>query len=287
MKRVLAFPLVRLVLIVLLFAILVTPIVLAVHPPFGLWRSIAMTWILAGVLLASMALVERLAAGKLPAAIGFAPRYALRDFGCGLLFGAALFSCVILELTLGGFYRVVAIHVTPSLAIAALLLLPGAAFEELLFRGVIFRLIEEWAGTWIALVVSAVIFGLVHARNPSATWVSTLAIALEAGVLLAVTFVVTKNLWLPIGLHFAWNFFEGPVYGAQVSGTTFLTSALVARFRGPAIFTGGSFGPEAGLAAVVTCVIAAAVLLWVAIRRSLIVAPAWKRASNPAKEGPR
>jgi uncharacterized protein len=192
--------------------------------------------------------------------------------------GAALFSMVVLELALGGFYRIVALHVTPDLGMAALLLLPGAAAEELFFRGVIFRLVEEWTGTWIALAVSAAIFGFAHAANPGATWLSTLAIALEAGVLLAAAFVATRNLWFPIGLHFAWNFFEGPVFGAQVSGHTFLTNALGARISGPTILTGGAFGPEAGLFAIVTCLLAAVALLKYATQRSSIVSPAWKKS---------
>jgi len=276
--RVLRFPLVRLVLIVLAFATLITPLVLAVHPPLPLWGSIAMSWILAAAVAVVLIGVERFTVGKPPAAIGFDPHHAARDLLLGGALGTALFSIVIAELAIGGYYRVSAVHVPPGLAIAVLLLLPGAAFEEILFRGVIFRLIQEWGGTWIALAVSAVIFGLVHAKNPGATWISTLAIALEAGVLLAAAFVVTRNLWLPIGLHFAWNFCEGPVYGTQVSGHAFVSSVLLARISGPAIFTGGSFGPEAGLAAIVTCVAAAVALLLVAARRSLIVPPSWVRS---------
>jgi uncharacterized protein len=282
MKRVLAFPLVRLVLIILLFGALVAPLFLAFHPPPTTRTDIAMNWILAALLFASIVIVEGLVARKPPAAIGFDPRNAAADLGLGAAMGAVLFSIVVLELTLGGFYRVIAVHVTPDLATAALLLLPAAMVEEMLFRGIIFRLVEEWSGTWIALAVSAAIFGLVHAANPGATWVSTLAIALEAGVLLGAAFVITRNLWFPIGLHFAWNFFEGPVFGTQVSGRTFLVSALAARLHGPTIVTGGAFGPEAGLAAIVTCLIAAVALLFAAKQRSLFVPPAWKRRLRPA-----
>ena len=277
MKRVLAFPLVRLVLIVLLFGALATPFILVFHPPFTTPVNVAMNWILAALLFAAIVTVEGLAARKPPAAIGFNPRNALLDLGLGAALGAALFSIVVLELILGGFYHVIAVHVTPDLLIAALLLLPGAAVEELLFRGAIFRLIEEWSGTWIALAVSAALFGLAHRANAGATWVSTVAIALEAGVLLGAAFVITRNLWFPIGLHFAWNFFEGPVYGTQVSGHEILTSAIVARVAGPSLLTGGAFGPEAGLPAVVTCTVAAVALLLVAKRRSLIVPPSWKK----------
>jgi uncharacterized protein len=268
------------VLIIVAFGIVLAPIILSVNrmqPGAGesIWTSIMLAWAAAVVLLAVTIVIERVTTGQSPVEIGFDPRYALRDLAGGAALGALLFSAVVIELALGGYYRITAIHVTPQLAAAALLLIAGAVTEELLFRGVIFRLIEEWAGTWIALAVSAVLFGAVHAANPGATRVSSSAIALEAGVLLAAAFVVTRNLWLPIGLHFAWNFLEGPVYGTQVSGHTFVTSALAAQVRGPVFLTGGSFGPEAGLPAMVTCLVAAALLLAYAGRHSLIVTPRW------------
>lgn len=280
MKRFFAFPLVRMALIIAVFAAVLVPVVLIARraqgsAPESMWISILLSWASAVALLVVTIVIERITTGRLAAAIGFDPRHAVRDLAAGAGLGALLFSAVVLELAAAGAYRITAVHVTPQLAAAALLLIAGAATEELLFRGVIFRLTEEWAGSWIALAVSAILFGAVHAANPGATWVSTIAIALEAGVLLAAAFVVTRNLWLPIGLHFAWNFFEGPVYGTQVSGHTFATAAIGAQVYGPPILTGGSFGPEAGLPAMVTCLGAAALLLAYARRHSLIVTPRW------------
>ncbi|HXO16624.1 MAG TPA: type II CAAX endopeptidase family protein [Candidatus Dormibacteraeota bacterium] len=278
-KRVLAFPLVRLLLIVAFFAVFAAPVVLGAHGSRDIRVAVVLNWVLAGLLAGTMIAVERVTVGKSLAAIGLGRRNASRDLALGAVLGAGLFTIVVMELALSGFYRVTAVHVTRDLALAALLLLPSAAIEELLFRGVLFRLVEEWLGTWIALAVSAAIFGAAHAANPGATWVSSLAIALEAGVLLGAAFVVTRNLWFPIGLHFAWNFFEGPVYGTQVSGRSFLESAVDARVTGPSLFTGGSFGPEAGLFAIVTCVIVAVALLAAASRRSLIVSRTSIKAS--------
>jgi uncharacterized protein len=279
-KRFWAFPLVRMMLIIVAFGVVLAPLVLTVKrtqlgAAESIWTSILLSWAAAVALLAVTIAIERVTTGRSPVEIGFDPRRAVRDLAAGAGLGAFLFSAVVVELAVGGFYRVTAVHVTPELAAAALLLIAGAATEELLFRGVIFRLIEEWAGTWIALAVSAILFGAVHAANPGATWVSSSAIALEAGVLLAAAFVVTRNLWLPIGLHFAWNLLEGPIYGTQVSGHIFVTSALAAQVHGPVILTGGSFGPEAGLPAMVTCLAAAVLLLAYAGRHSLIVTPRW------------
>jgi membrane protease YdiL (CAAX protease family) len=101
-----------------------------------------------------------------------------------------------------------------------------------------------------------------HARNPSASYLSTSAIALEAGVLLAAAYYWSRNLWLPIGLHFSWNLTEGGLFGAAVSGTTsrgvlgvHLSSAA------PDALTGGGFGPEASLVAVLACLVAAGVFI--------------------------
>jgi membrane protease YdiL (CAAX protease family) len=280
MKRLFAFPVVRLVLIVLLFGALIAPLVLGVRGAHSAATDVAVNWVLLAALLASAMVVERFTVRKSLTEIGFGSNNVLRDFLFGAALGAALFSLVVLELAIAGHYRVVAVHFTPRLAIAALLLLPAAAIEELLFRGVLFRLIEEWSGTWVALAVSAAVFGLVHSANSGATWVSTLAIALEAGVLLAAAFIVARNLWFPIGLHFAWNFAEGPIFGTQVSGHAFGASALTAHLSGPTLLTGGAFGPEAGLGAMLTCLVASVALLTFAVRRSQVVSPNWKMSRS-------
>lgn len=270
MQRFFAFPLVRIVLILIAFAPFVAMAIVLSRAPHGIWISIALSWFLAAALFGSIVLVERITAGRSLPRIGFAPRHAVRDLASGLLVGALLFSVVVLSLALAAAYRVTSVHFTPDLALAALLFVPGAIMEELLFRGVIFRLVEEWAGTWIGVAVSAVLFGFVHAANPGATWVSTVAIALEAGVLLAAAFVVTRNLWFPIALHFAWNYCEGPIFGTQVSGHVFLAGALTARMSGPVWLTGGTFGPEAGVIAILTSLAASAALFAVAHARGYI-----------------
>ncbi len=280
MKRLLAFPLVRLLLIALLFCLFATPVVFAAKNLQGPWIGTAITWILAILLLAATMLVERFTSGKTLSDVGFGPKHAGRDLAAGAAIGALLFSLVALELFIGGFYHVLKVHPTPDLAMAAVLLIGGAVFEELLFRGVIFRLVEEWTGTWIALAVSAILFGLAHAANPGATPVSSLAIALEAGILLGAAYVLVRNLWLPIGLHFAWNFFEGPIFGTQISGHSFLRDATAAQLAGPSWITGGSFGPEAGVPAIVTCTIAAVLLLVAALRRKEIARPSWSKVKS-------
>ena len=95
--------------------------------------------------------------------------------------------------------------------------------------------------------------------------VRTAAIALEAGVLLAASFAVSRNLWLPIGMHFGWNFTEGGVFGASVSGSG--KGIAKVSLSGPYLMTGGAFGPEAPVVAVAVCLLAAFALIALTIRK--------------------
>ena len=82
----------------------------------------------------------------------------------------------------------------------------------------LFRIIEERTGTWIALALTGVVFGAIHLANPDATLWGTTAIAIEAGFMLAACYAATRNLWVPIGLHFGWNFAAGGIFSVVVSG---------------------------------------------------------------------
>jgi CAAX protease family protein len=148
-----------------------------------------------------------------------------------------------------------------SAAIAA------AVGEEIILRGVVYRYIEDGFGTAVAIIASGALFGLLHAANPGATFTSSAAIALEAGVLLAAAYSLARSLWLPIGIHFGWNFTEGGVFGASVSGGASQQSLLKLHFPGPDFLTGGSFGPEASLPAVTVSLVAAIVILVLAAHR--------------------
>jgi uncharacterized protein len=144
----------------------------------------------------------------------------------------------------------------------------AAIGEEIVFRGVIFRIIEEGMGTLAAIVLSALLFGLVHAANPGATPVSTAAIALEAGVLLGIGYAATRTLWFPIGMHIGWNFPEGGIFSAAVSGGE-SHGLLNFPLTGPTILTGGAFGPEASIVAVMVSLAASGLLCWAMVLRGL------------------
>lgn len=201
----------------------------------------------------------------------------------GFLIGALLLTTVTGVLALAGSYQLVGWAEIPAGSNRAalfgrmvILFFAVAIFEEVSIRGILFRQLEQAIGTWLAIVASALFFGFGHRGNPGATWVSSVAIAIEAGGLLAAAYVATRSLWLPIGLHWAWNLFEGPVWGSPVSGVG-LPVLANARFPGPRLMTGGAFGPEAGLPAMVLGAGLGVWFLVLAVQREQIVTPAWMR----------
>lgn len=191
----------------------------------------------------------------------------------GAAIGTAMLSVSVGILRLLGLYHVTA--VTPSV----LLLVPlplyffVAVFEETLFRGYLFQTLEGHWGSGVALAVSSLLFGLAHLANhvPGETGLQRLAgpitICLEAGLPLGAAYLLSRRWWLPIGLHWAWDYFEGPIYGCPDSGTHDPHTLLHASFSGPALLTGGVFGPEAGVVLLAVGTVAGALLLRAAIKR--------------------
>ena len=271
MKNSLAFPLTRLILIIVLFGIVafaMTPVALRMHS--GLLSQAMVFAILLAVTLA----VEYYCAQQTLAEVGFPSQGAIGGILGGLLVGAILFSIVVAVLALAHCYTA-SFQSWNALLPGLAFFLIGALVEELLFRGVLFRLIEKMTGTWIALALSAILFGAIHIANPHATIFSSLAIALEAGVLLGLAYVLTRSLWFAIGIHWGWNLFEGPIFGTQVSGGQFTATMFHAKVSGPTWLTGGSFGPEAGVVALIVCLAAAAIVGRLALRKQHIISPMW------------
>ncbi len=144
-------------------------------------------------------------------------------------------------------------------------------YEELVFRGYQLKNIAEGLNTgpldsrtalFLAWIVTSILFGLIHAANPGATWATTLKITL-AGIFLALPFLLTGELALSIGVHIAWNFFQGNVFGFPVSGLTFFRTSIFNTVQGgPDLWTGGSFGPEAGLLGFIGIVAGSMAMIW-------------------------
>lgn len=206
---------------------------------------------------------------------------ALLELGAGCFVGAGLFTLTIVSIWATGGYDVAGWNGVMAAAPALSLSLGSGIAEEILVRGVIFRITEEGVGTWPAIAISSALFGLAHARNPNVTAVSIVAIALEAGVLLAAAYILTRRLWLAIGLHAAWNFVQGGVFGVAVSGHS-VGGLLNARLTGPDILSGGEFGAEASVFAVVYCLAAGVFFLLKAHALKRFIALPWRRPAAAA-----
>ncbi|MBW0145451.1 CPBP family intramembrane glutamic endopeptidase [Sphingomicrobium clamense] len=148
--------------------------------------------------------------------------------------------------------------------------------EELIFRGILFRWIEEFAGSWAALVLTALFFGFAHDANPNATTFSSIAISIEAGLLLGAAYMWTRSLWLPIGIHFGWNMTQGFVFDVPVSGND-VEGLVTAELSGPELLSGGAFGLEASLIALVLATAAGLWMLKQAMDKGEVMAPWWVR----------
>jgi hypothetical protein len=212
-----------------------------------------------------------------------------KELVAGLAAGAAIFALVVGASAVLGNYHVVGSSGLETLwqPLVIWAIIPGFT-EELFFRGILFRYVEKAAGSWIALALTSAAFGAVHLGNPGATWFSSLCIAIEAGILLGAVYMLTRRLWAAMGLHAAWNFTQGWIFGLPVSGTAGGIGLLNGRLTGPELMTGGAFGLEASLPAVVVATTAGVAILAVAVRKGAVVAPMWSRKtiSGPAATAP-
>ncbi|MEO6113302.1 MAG: type II CAAX endopeptidase family protein [Sphingomicrobium sp.] len=195
----------------------------------------------------------------------------------GAGFGFLLFSLIVGIAALFDVYNIVGPggtdQVIPSLI--AIAILPGF-MEELLFRGILFHFLEKFGGSWFALAMTSALFGLAHIFNDNATALSSFAIAIEAGVLLGGAYMLTRSLWMPIGLHASWNFTQGEIYDVPVSG--FDQHGLVtAQLSGPELLSGGAFGLEASVIAMIIATAAGVWLVLRAVRSGYTLRPWWVR----------
>ncbi len=201
----------------------------------------------------------------------------LSNICAGVLLGFIYQSLVILCIYLNNSYTIVAINGIGGLLPYFIISVNAAITEEIIFRGIIFRLTEEKTGSYIALLISAAIFGGVHLMNENSTPLAAAAIAIEAGLLLGAAYIYTRNLWFPIAIHFAWNFAQSGIYGASTSGFAMKNGLITANIHGRTLLTGGLFGPEASAQAMIIGLLLSVLLLIISIRKGKIIQPRLKK----------
>jgi membrane protease YdiL (CAAX protease family) len=227
----------------------------AVHPVLGILAGLAMVALAVPVYLLSVRRLDRRPVDELPR------RGAAGQLGRGAAIGLAIAALTVGLIALFGGYQVNGFGSLGG-AIGLFGLYVGVATtEELLFRGVLFRIVEDLAGTWGALAITALIFGGLHLVNPGASIVGALAIAVEGGVMLGAAYVATRTLWLPIGLHLAWNTTLGAIFSTTVSGAEVPQGLLDSVTAGPDVLTGGTIGPEASIFAVLIAAVPAVLFI--------------------------
>ena len=200
-----------------------------------------------------------------------------REWAIGGLIGVVLYAGCVLLLMVLGMYRIEGLNPLSYMIPAAAMAVKSSVFEELVFRGVLFRSVEDMAGSWVAIIVSSLVFGLLHLINPDATIAGAVYIAIEAGLLLAAAYLVTRRLWMAIGYHMLWNYVQSAVFSGIVSGGVSLPGLFQAKIEGPSFYTGGTFGMEQSIFALVLCTVTGVVMLVIAMRRGHLVPAPWNR----------
>jgi len=198
----------------------------------------------------------------------------LFDCSIGLLIGAAAMTTVLGVGVAGGWIVVDSLQLSADrLGLFGLLVavfVVVGIYEEILIRGYLltnlaegfryFELLDHRIAVTLATLLSSGLFGALHLSNPNATWLSTAVIS-AAGVMLALGYLYTGELAVPIGIHITWNVFQGLVYGLPVSGIELPVTLVATTSREPAVVSGGAFGPEAGLLGLFGVVFAAAAIV--------------------------
>ena len=204
------------------------------------------------------------------------------DFGFGLFLGAFLMVIIFVVELAAGWVTVTGAFATRNpnmnflagIAPAAVIFLAVGIYEELFSRGYQLRNIAEGlngkllgprGAVVVAALLSSAVFGTLHVTNPNASLISTFNIFIAGAVLLSVGLILTGELAIPIGVHITWNFFQGNVFGFPVSGSDFRWATFIATEQGgPHLWTGGAFGPEAGLIGVIAILLGGLLtILWV------------------------
>ncbi len=213
----------------------------------------------------------------------------LKELVMGIVMGSLVLSLVFALLVWSGTVEIMQTHVealfSVQFVLSLLMFAVVAVAEELILRGYLFQTLLEGIGVYPTLALTSILFGVLHTINPNATTMGLVNVAL-AGLLLAIAYLKTKALWLPIGFHFAWNALQGHLYSLPVSGIAVEPRSLELKIIGPEELSGGMFGLEGSL--ITTIVLAlASIALWMIpwIKPSETLHALWNQYLQPAPRG--
>lgn len=190
----------------------------------------------------------------------FSGKGLFRNIILGSAIGASLQGLTILVMYWGGNFRVISVNPISAIITPFAVAFSVAIFEETLLRGIIFRIVEEKLGSYISLLISALLFAAVHSLNPGSTLISSVCIGI-VGFVLGAAYIYSRSLWLPIAIHFSWNFVQSGIFGAITSGNEKQSGLLNMHISGNEMITGGAFGPEGTIQATLFWLIASIILM--------------------------
>jgi hypothetical protein len=199
-----------------------------------------------------------------------------QHLAAGALLGAGLAGTVVLIQCLT---HVLAVTETrPFLPLLPTLwnIFVNATIAETLIIGIVFRILQDWLGSYLALVVLFAIFFILHITAPGATPISAACVAMHI-FLCCTAFIYSRSLWLPIAIHFAWDFSFAAIYGASVNGYTMDDSLLATSTNGPDLIAGGYFGPQGSIQAGLLCLLTGALLLQISRKQNQIIRPSFRK----------
>ena len=194
----------------------------------------------------------------------------------GVLIGTTLQGLTILVIYFWGDFRIISVNSFSSIITPFAIAFSVAVFEEILLRGIIFRIVEEKLGSYFSLAISAIIFGAAHLLNPDSSVISSVCIGI-VGFMFGAAYIYSRSLWLPIAIHFSWNFVQSGIFGAITSGNEKTSSLFNVKISGDELITGGAFGPEGTIQATLFWLLVSIIFMIVITKQNKLIKPFWKK----------
>ena len=198
----------------------------------------------------------------------------------GLFTGIILQALFILIIYLAGTFLVLNVNTVSILVSPFAFALTAGFVAEIIMVGIVFRLLEQQTGTVMALLTFIVLFGILHINAKGATVISVGATAMQAGFMLPAAFVFSRNLWLPVFLHFGWDFAEPGIFGGINPSTSITQGLLTSKIAGNSLLTGGETGPQDSLPSLLLCLLLGIIFLLMAKRKNNVMKPRWRTTAT-------
>jgi membrane protease YdiL (CAAX protease family) len=197
--------------------------------------------------------------------------------GIGFATGFLLQSIFITIIFIGGAYSIIQSNSVSVLIAPFADSLRAGFVAEILIVGVFFRIMEEKLGTAISLAIMIILFAILHINSKGASVLSVCSTAMQAGFMLPAAYVCRRNLWLPVFIHFGWDFTEPGIYGGTNPGISIAQSFFTSRIEGNPILTGGETGPQNSIQGLLFCIAAGITLLVFAKQKNNFILPGWRK----------